>query len=100
MRMYTDGSKVNNADWYWAVLLNDDDKVLEDLHGGLGQEALVFQAECYAIIHGAELCKGRTINKVSICVDNQAVLHSLNNPVTQNKKVEYQIPRKRLKKGV
>ena len=73
--MYTDGSNVDNAAGYGAILLAKDDEVLEDLHGGLGQEALVLKAECYAIIHGAELCKGRNIDRTKQNGENDQIRH-------------------------
>ena len=60
-----------------------DRDICNDTHGRIGPECMVFQAECQAIIHGIDLLEEGT-ETVHILVDNQAVVKSLDNPVTNN----------------
>ena len=55
LRLYTDGSLVEGKAGFGAVLLNDDDEVVKDLSGPMGEKASVFQAECQAIHAGTVL---------------------------------------------
>ena len=82
-RLYTDGSKLDENSGYGAALLHNDD-VCDEVCGSIGTEATVFQAECAAILYGLDLLTLRD-SDITILVDNQAVVNSLNQKVTSNK---------------
>ena len=84
--LYTDGSKLNNNSGYGAVCIKEGE-VCDETYGSIGPEATVFQAECYAIIHGLDLVTDHTTS-LSILTDNQSVVHSLKSKLTTNKTVQ------------
>ena len=73
---------------YGAVLLGDNDETLGDLSGGMGPRVTVFQAECQAIIEGLNLANNKTNETLHILVDNQAVVKSLGNSMTDNASIK------------
>ena len=86
-RLYTDGSKLNDNTGYGAVLYDDENRNLGELCGTCGPNATVFQAECEAIIQGVTLVQP-DITKLTILTDNQGVVKSLCNTLTDNRTIK------------
>ena len=67
LRLYTDGSKLNNNSGFGAVLMSGED-ICDELYVSVAEEATVFQAECHAIIHGLDLVHNRNC-EITILTD-------------------------------
>ena len=87
-RLYTDDSLVAGKSGYGAVLLDAEDDVKADLTGSMGEGVTVFQAKCKAIIEGLTLLGPTIPVKLTVRVDNQAVVMALGNPVTETKLIK------------
>ena len=70
VRLYTDGSKLDDNSGYGAVLMKGDD-ICNEICGSIGTQATVFQAESYAILHGLDILDD-DIDEITILTDNQA----------------------------
>ena len=65
----------------------ENGEICDETFGSIGTQATVFQAECYAILHGLDLLTARNVN-IQIYTDNQSVVHSLKSKETTNKTVQ------------
>lgn len=87
LRLYTDGSKMQQGVGAGACLLQDDE-VLDKAHVGLSQKATIFQAEGRGIRLAASMATRHEIwkekDKVTILTDSQA----LKNPNTSCKTIK------------
>ena len=83
--LYTDGSKLNENSGFGAVYMQNGD-ICNEVHGSIGQDATVFQAECYAILHGLDLITAENTG-VTVFTDNQSVVHSLSSREMSNKTI-------------
>ena len=77
MRLYTDGSKLDNLGGFGATLLDPEDIELATTKGSLGLYSTVFQAECKTITHGLRDCLPNELPQLTILTDNQALVKSL-----------------------
>ena len=55
LRMYTDGSRINQRGGYGAVLLDGQNSITHATNGEISQHGTVFQAECTAMIEAAKV---------------------------------------------
>ena len=85
LRLYTDGSRLDDNSGYGAVLMNDD-QICDETFGSIGTQATVYQAECYAILHGLDMVE-RTTKEITILSDNQALVKALDSEVTTDKSI-------------